>query len=127
VTGAKTDAGEDGQLRQPRSLDAGPAALGGARTRQGVEGGVLAQPGGPGNAAGQAAQLLAGVGGVGHDMDATAGQRGRHLPAQDQPGRRSRLDVLVHQPGQHRQRHRAGQERQPDHDSAITQLLPSPT
>jgi site-specific DNA recombinase len=109
-----------GQGGQPIALDPWPAPLAGARAGQLIQRGVLAQPGGPGHLPRQAGQILPGVSGISDHVDVAAGQRagqrGSHLPGQRQPRRRGGLEVLVHQPGQHRQRHRPCQERQPHHD-----------
>jgi len=74
--------GEPAQFRQPavgsRALRTpGPAALAGALRRQAVQGGVLPQPGGPGDVLPELLQFFAGVGGISDGMQATAGQRGR--------------------------------------------------
>jgi len=96
-------AGEVGQLRQLLAFLRWPAPPAGACWGRGVEGGVLAQPGGPADLAGQATQLAAGVGGVGDHVDPPAGQRlgdsGDHLPSQPQPG--AAHGVLTDQPCQH--------------------------
>jgi hypothetical protein len=40
-----------------------------------MQGSVVAQSGSPGDVAAEFLQLFSGVGGIGHDMDAAAGQR----------------------------------------------------
>jgi hypothetical protein len=65
--------GELVQGGQPVSPGPGPAAAAGAGGRQLVQGGVLAQPGGPGHGGRQLLQLAPGAGGIGHHADAAAG------------------------------------------------------
>jgi hypothetical protein len=81
--------GEGGQFREPVPAQPGPAALAGALRGEAVQGGVFAQPGGPGDLLPELVQLLAGVGGIGGDVDAAAGQRVSeplgHAAGQPQP------------------------------------------
>ena len=108
--------GESGQGGEPAALDARPAAPAGPRRREPVQGGVLAQPGGPGDLPAELFQLFPGVGGVGRHMDVPAGQRaGEHLghaAGQPQPG--GGLGALDHQLGQHGEGDRPGAARQLD-------------
>jgi hypothetical protein len=89
-------------------LARGAAALAGAGRRQRVQGGVLAQPGGPGHRGRQLLQLAPGVGRIGHDVDVAAGQgagqRFSHAAGRPQPG--GGVCVLDDQLGQHRDRDR---------------------
>src|SRR6266536_2892307 len=62
-----------GGFTQLGAFEAGPAPLAGAGRSPAVESGVAGQPGGPGDLLGQAGDLLAVVGGVGHHMDAPGG------------------------------------------------------
>src|SRR6266702_8224038 len=78
--------GDFGGLTQLGALQTGPAPLAGALRGPAIQGGVTRQAGGPGDLLRQATHLLAVVGGVGHDMDAPAGQAGgdggHHLAGQ---------------------------------------------
>jgi len=73
---------------------------------------------------------LPGVSGIGHHVDLPAGQgtgqRGGHLPGQHQPGGGRGLQVLVHQPGQDRQRNRPGAERHRDDDRGDHPVVAQP-
>ena len=93
-----------------------------------MQGGVLAQPGGPGHGGRQLLQLAPGVGGIGHDADVAAGQRaGDHLchaAGQPQPG--GGVRVLDDQLGQHRDGHGRRTAGSFTTMAAITQLLPYP-
>lgn len=76
--------GELRQRWQAVATQPGAASSPGGGRRQRVQGGVLAQPGGPGDAPGQALEDLPGVRGAGHDVDRaiaeSAGQCFDHLP-----------------------------------------------
>ena len=104
---------------EPVPFGAGPAAAAGARRRQVIQHRVAGDPAGPGHVAGQGAQRRAVVGGVGHDVHRPV--REGQCELADQGGGGLHLAVSVPlagqvQPGQHRQAHRPGAERQPDHD-----------
>jgi hypothetical protein len=71
--GKRRSGGEPGQGRQLIAPGAGPAPPTGAARRQLIQGSVLAQPGGPGDAGAELLQFLPGVGGVGHHADVPAG------------------------------------------------------
>src|SRR5881394_1101698 len=78
--------GDFGGLTQLGALQAGPAPLAGALRGPAIQGGVTRQAGGPGDLFGPATHLLAVVGGIGHHVDAPAGQAGgdggHHLAGQ---------------------------------------------